>query len=135
MDIGREPLARMPFDRAPQGTPMPLVVPSDFVGKNTVTADTDASFVKPQSNTVGFTGSSGAVKSPIWGGEWSLSENVSRLTFSFTVLKELWRGDVYVEAGTALVLSTRVYTQTELDRLNQEYYKAHKELWLWFTGV
>lgn len=126
MDIGREPLARMPFDWARQGSRMPLVVPSDFVGDP---ATEPSRFVAPQSETVGFTGADGAKESPIRGGAWELSEDSTSLTFSYIIANELRRGDVYVEAGTELFLSARIYTQTEIDRLNQEYYSARDELW------
>jgi len=129
MDIGREPLARMPFDWARQGARMPLVIPSDFVSSSTTKTSTTAGFVKPQSETVGFTNSDGAKESLTKGGEWRVSEDCTSLTFSYTIVDELRRRDVYVEAGTELVLSTRIYTQTELDRLNQEFYKAREDLW------
>ena len=128
MDIGREPLARMPFNWARQGARMPLVIPSDFLF-NTTRKKMTAGFVKPQSETAGFTDSDGAKESPTEGGEWRVSEDCTSLTFSYTIVNELRRRDVFIEAGTELVLSTRIYTQTELDRLNQEYYKARENLW------
>mmetsp|Transcript_48651 Transcript_48651/g.90283 ORF Transcript_48651/g.90283 Transcript_48651/m.90283 type:complete len:299 (-) Transcript_48651:57-953(-) len=120
MDIGREPLARMPFDWARSGCRMPLVVPSDFESNN---------LVIPQRSTLSFTGPDGANVKPIDGGSWKLSDDSKQITFRFTVPETLTRRDVYIDAGTELVLSGRVYTQDELDRLNDEYYQARKELW------
>ena len=120
MDIGREPLARMPFGWARQGVRMPLVVPTDFVSGNSV---------RPRSETVSFTGPEGAQESPILGNQWMLSEDGAFFSCSYTITKELRKRDVVIEAGTELFLSTKIYTQTELDRLNQEFYKAREAMW------
>lgn len=124
LDIGREPLARMPFDWARSGCRMPLVIPSDFASN-----DRQSNLLFPQSETVSFTGPDGAVVKPIQGGEWTLSADSKELSFSFAVPEELRRRDVYIDAGTELVCSGRVYTQAELDQLNQQYYEAREELW------
>jgi len=132
MDIGREPLARMPFGWARQGARMPLAVSTDFCAGGDRTngnGHRNSARVVPHADTVGFTGPEGAVESPIVGGDWKLSEDSTVLTFSYTVAQELRRRDVTIEAGTELVLSTKIYTQTELDRLNKEFYDAREELW------
>ena len=55
LDIGREPLARMPdFDWGRSGCRMPLVIPTDFSADNVLS---------PKSETVMFTGPNGAVVS------------------------------------------------------------------------
>jgi len=124
LDIGREPLARMPFDWARSGCRMPIVIPTDFsIGTN------NDNVLKPHSGTVSFTGPDGAVIRPITGEEWQLSKDEKTLTFSYTLPQELKRRDVYIDAGTELVMSGRVYTQTEYDRVNAEYYLAREQLW------
>ena len=54
LDIGREPLANMPFEWARSGCRMPLVIPTDFSADNVLS---------PKSETVMFTGPNGAVVS------------------------------------------------------------------------
>mmetsp|Transcript_19556 Transcript_19556/g.45580 ORF Transcript_19556/g.45580 Transcript_19556/m.45580 type:complete len:321 (+) Transcript_19556:972-1934(+) len=130
LDIGREPLARMPFDWARQGVRMPLVVPTDF-GCEGVPGGAAAwrRFVAPRSDTVGFTGPEGAQESPIAGNGWSVSEDGTVFEASYTLAEELRKRDVVLAAGTELVLTTRMYTQTEIDRLNTEYYAAREAMW------
>lgn len=125
LDIGREPLARMPFDWARSGCRMPLVIRTDF----SINPDTNSKCVEPHSDTVSFTGPGGAVVRPIAGEEWELSNDDQTLSFSYTLSEELKRRDVYIDAGTELVMTGRVYTQTELDRINADYYEAREELW------
>jgi len=121
LDIGREPLARMPdFDWARSGCKMPLVIPTDFSADNVLS---------PKSETVMFTGPNGAVVSPVVGEGWHLSKDEKTISLSYTLPEKMERRDVYIEAGTELVLSGRVYTQEEMDRLNKEYYEAREELW------
>ena len=121
MDIGREPLARMPFDWARSGCRMPLVVPCDFEAENNT--------LLPQKDTLSFTGPDGANVRPIEGGKWKLSDDSKQISFSLTVPEKLTRRDVYIDAGTELSLTGRVYTQSELDRLNANNYEAREELW------
>ena len=123
IDIGREPLANMPFNWARQGVRMPLVVPTDFCCD---TSSTKRS-VAPRAETVGFTGPEGARESPIVGNSWSVADGV--FAASYTIVDELRKRDVFIEAGTELHLTTRCFTQTELDRLNEEYYRAREAMW------
>ena len=120
MDIGREPLARMPFDWARSGCRMPLVVPCDFE---------DNKLVIPQKDTLSFTGPEGANVKPIEGGKWKLSDDSKQISFTLNVPEKLTRRDVYIDAGTELSLTGRVYTQAEMDQLNADYYEAREELW------
>jgi len=129
MDIGREPLARMPFDWARSGCRMPLVILSDFAQSSSGSGDKTSNLPLPHSKTVSVTGPDGAMVKPIEGEEWELSKDSKELTFSYTVPEELTRRDVTISAGTELVCSGRVYTQAELDHLNQDYYQAREELW------
>jgi len=124
LDIGREPLSRMPFDWARSGCRMPLVVPCDFVR-----TDDNSNLVLPQLRTVSFTGVEGAVVKPVEGGEWRLSSNCKELSFSLVMPETLSRRDVSIEGGTVLELSGRVYSQGELERLNEEYYKSREAVW------
>lgn len=121
LDIGREPLARMPFEWARSGCRMPLVIPTDF------TSESHA--LVPHSDTVSFTGPEGAVVRPVTGERWELSKDEQTISFSYTLPEEMNRRDVKIEEGTELCLTGRVYTKTEFDRLNQEYYQAREELW------
>ena len=122
MDIGREPLANMPFNWARQGVRMPLVVPTDFWRDKTV---------KPRSETVSFTGPGGAQESAIHGMEWSVESKGRESVFqaSYTIASELVKRDVTIEAGTELVLTTKLFSQKELDRLNEEYFKNRDAMW------
>lgn len=121
LDIGREPLARMPFDWSRSGCRMPLVIPTDFMPASNE--------LVPHSDTVSFTGPEGAVVRPISGEKWELSKDEKTITLSYTLSEEMNRRDVYLEAGTQLFLTGRVYTKREFDSLNQEYYQAREELW------
>ena len=120
LDIGREPLARMPFDWARSGCRMPLVIPTDFTSSNVLL---------PHSDTVMCTGEQGAVVRPITGEKWELSNDEKTITLSYTLQEKMMRRDVYIDAGTELILTGRVYTQKEMDQLNNEYYEAREELW------
>jgi len=51
VDIGREPLARMPFDWARQGSRMPLVIPSNFILSSSQSSSTSASTSRTISRT------------------------------------------------------------------------------------
>lgn len=124
LDIGREALSNMPFDWARSGCRMPLVVPCDFEqqgGKD--------NNLYPRSDTVSFTGPDGAVVRPIQGGEWSMNKDQQELSFSLTFPESMARRDVYIEAGTTMELTGRVYSQAELDQLNEEFYKAREATW------
>lgn len=121
LDIGREPLARMPFDWARSGCRMPLVIPTDFVSESNA--------LVPHSDTVSFTGPDGAVVRSISGEKWELSKDEKAISLSYYLPEEMNRRDVYLEAGTELFLSGRVYTKREYDSLNQEYYQAREEVW------
>ena len=124
LNIGREPLSRMPFDWARSGCRMPLIIPCDF-GRT----ENNSNPLLPQSKTVSFTGPEGAVVKPIQGGEWKLTKDFKELTFSFLMPETLIRRDVTIDAGTTLELSGRVYSQAELDELNDEYYQAREAVW------
>lgn len=121
LDIGREPLARMPFDWARSGCRMPLVIPTDFSSASNA--------LVPHSDSVSFTGPDGAVVRPITGESWELSKDEQTITLYYTLPEEMNRRDVYLNSMTELVLTGRVYTKREFDRLNQEYYQAREELW------
>ena len=121
LDIGREPLARMPFDWARSGCRMPLVIPTDFLSASNALA--------PHSDSVSFTGPEGAVVRPIVGERWELSKDERTITLSYTLPEAMERRDVYLDEGTELVLAGRIYTQREMDDLNREYYQAREELW------
>lgn len=120
LDIGRQPLANMPSDWARSGCRMPLVIPTDFTADNKIL---------PHSETVMFTGPEGAVVRPIIGEGWDLSNDAKTISLSYTLPKELRRRDVYLDAGTTLTLSGRIYTKKEYDQLNQEWFDAREELW------
>ncbi|CAJ1924817.1 unnamed protein product [Cylindrotheca closterium] len=120
LDIGREPLANMPFDWARSGCRMPLVIPCDFQSDNKLI---------PRAETVSFTGPNGAVVSPVRGGEWEVSNNDKEIKCELTFPKKMERRDVWIDAGTTLTLFGTVYTAEELERLNQEFYAAREEAW------
>merc|ERR1712071_621587 len=63
------------------------------------------------------------------GGGWELSKDNQELAFSFTFPETLARRDVSIDAGTTLELVGRVYSQADLDRLNEEYYQAREATW------
>lgn len=121
LDIGREPLARMPFDWARSGCRMPLVIPTDLT-------DSDNALV-PHSDVVSFTGPEGAVVRPVVGDKWELSKDEQTIMLSYTLPEAMSRRDVYLEEGTQLHLTGRVYTKREMDQINEEYYQAREEVW------
>jgi hypothetical protein len=92
---------------------------------------------EPISETVSFTGPGGAVVRPVQGGSWTLSSSSGNeplgkskeLTFDLTFPEPLTRRDVTIDAGSTLQCVTAVYTQTDLDYLNQEFYAARDEAW------
>lgn len=51
------------------------------------------------------------------------------LTFDLTFPEQLTRRDVTIEAGSTLQCVTAAYTQSDLDFLNSEFYKARQEAW------
>jgi hypothetical protein len=119
LDIGREPLASMPFDWARSGCRMPIVVPCDFRSDQ---------LVQPRSDTVSFTGPDGAVVRPVESGTWELA-NDKELSLTLTFPEAMARRDVRIDAGTTMTLQGVVYTKDEMDRLNDEFYKARDEAW------
>ncbi|KAL3933658.1 MAG: hypothetical protein SGBAC_010296 [Bacillariaceae sp.] len=119
LDIGREPLANMPFNWARSGCRMPMVIPCDF--------QSDQKLI-PRSDTVSFTGPNGAVVSPVLGGEWKIS-NDKEFKCDLTFPKYMERRDVWIDADTTVTLLATVYTKEELDRLDQEFYEAREEAW------
>ena len=130
LDIGREPLARMPFDWARSGCRMPLAIPCDFSQKVSSTGgDNNEFLVLPKSDTVTFTGPDGAVVKPVVGGTWQTSEDQKQISLSFTFPETLQRRDVTIDAGTKVELTGRMYTQEELNQLNQAYYEARESTW------
>ncbi len=132
LDIGREPLSRMPFDWARSGCRMPLVVPCDISRSCQSDDDDDEEekmLVLPMSDTVSFTSSSGAVVRPVLGGEWKVSDDQRQVSFSLTFPETMQRRDVTIAGGTTLDLIGRMYTQAELDQLNDAYYQAREHTW------
>jgi hypothetical protein len=126
LDIGREPLSRMPFDWARSGCRMPLAIPCDFSSNYDIS---DERLVLPQSETVSFTGPGGAVVKPVVGGTWQVSNDQKQVSFSLSFPESLQRRDVIIDGGTTLELVGRLYTQTELDELNEAYYQARENMW------
>ena len=120
LDIGREPLANMPFNWARSGCRMPLVIACDV--------RSDKKLI-PKADTVSFTGPNGAVVSPVQGGEWKISNDNTEIQCELTFPKYMERRDVWIDAGTTMTLLGRVYTKEELDRLDQEFYEARDEAW------
>jgi len=120
LDIGREPLASMPFNWARSGCRLPLKIPLNFQSDNVVV---------PKTETVSFTGPGGAVVRPIQGGSWKLSNDQKQLSLSLTFPEAMERRDVWIDAETSVTLEGRVFTQKELDQLNQEFYEARDEAW------
>jgi len=146
LDLGREPLSRMPFDWARSGARLPLVVPCDFVQESittttndnsdqtsatttTTTTTTKSNWVAPRSDTISFTGPDGAVVRPVEGGEWTINNAASELQLSLRFPQSLAKHDVSIAGGSELVLTARTYTQAELDQLNQAYYQAREATW------
>mmetsp|Transcript_62542 Transcript_62542/g.152265 ORF Transcript_62542/g.152265 Transcript_62542/m.152265 type:complete len:365 (+) Transcript_62542:191-1285(+) len=140
LDIGREPLANMPFEWARSGCRMPLVVPCDFTtntSSNNKDGEEKASLVVPHKDTVSFTDAGGAVVKPVEGGPWEFiydggnksNKQPTGLTFSLSFPETLQRRDVTIEKGSTLELTARVYTKAEFDALNDAYYQAREDAW------
>jgi hypothetical protein len=137
LDIGREPLSAMPFGWARSGCRLPIVV----------RCDVSSTTIQPQSDTISFTGVDGAVVRPVLGGTLQLLDHHhhsstgkdnqtnnnnqrKRLAFALTFPEAMARRDVTIDAGTTLYCTGTYYTQSELDLLNQAYYKARNDVWV-----
>jgi hypothetical protein len=132
LDIGREPLAAMPLYWARSGCRMPLAIPCDFAATGNGHGNQNNNnqyLVLPRSDTVSFTGPDGAVVKPVVGGTWELSDDKKYISFTLSFPETLQRRDVTIDAGTTLQLTSRLYTQRELDQLNEAYYKARENTW------
>lgn len=136
LDIGREPLAAMPFNWARSGCRMPLKIPCQFSMMSEASSSSSLLLraLEPISDTVSFTGPNGAVVRPVQGGSWTLSSaellgKPKELIFDLTFPEQLTRRDVTIDAGTTLQCIASVYLQSDLDYLNQEFYKARDETW------
>ena len=119
---------------------MSLVIPTDFKATGDDNAkkrrgggNNNSSNLVPRSDTTCFTGPDGAVVRPIVGERWELSGDRRTITLSYSVSERMERRDVYIDAGTELVLTGRVYMQEEMDRINAEYYYEAREA-LWKAG-
>lgn len=69
---------------------------------------------------------------PVQGGTWTWNPNNNdneNLSLTLTFPQSVARRDVMIDAGTTIQLSTKVYTQTQLDQLNKEFYTAREETW------
>ncbi|KAL3937237.1 MAG: hypothetical protein SGARI_002204, partial [Bacillariaceae sp.] len=81
------------------------------------------------SDTVSFTGPDGAVVKPVVGGKWDVSDDQKQVSFSLSFPETMQRRDVTIEGGSTLELVGRMYTQEELDQLNNAYYEARENTW------
>ena len=140
LDLGREPLATgLPFDWGRSGCRLPMKIPCHFtMRRQSSTDNTDSSsgtttttnlVVTPISDTVSFTGPEGAVVRPVEGGEWSFVEQKQQLTFALVFPESMARRDVSLAPGTMLQCTGTAYTQSELDRRNDEFYRARDAVW------
>jgi len=133
LDIGREPLSTMPFDWARSGGRMPIVIPCNFEQRRKDEGEKDPStkfrLVLPRSDTVSFTGPDGAVVRPIAGGDWKLGRDEKELRFTLNFPEALERRDVRIGAGTTIECTGRVFTKTELDTLNEDFYESRRKAW------
>lgn len=143
LDIGREPALAaqgMPFDWGRSGCRMPLKIPCQFSKLQSSEegggGDTTNLCVTPISDTVNFTGPEGAVVRPVQGGDYSLvygknsgHRQPHELTFDLTFPETLTRRDVTIAAGTTLQCTGTLYTQSQLHRLDQEFYQARDAVW------
>merc|ERR1712224_54310 len=120
LDIGREPLASMPFKWARSGCRMPLVIPCHLRSDRKVI---------PRSESVSFTGPNGAVTSPIQGGEWEIKNGDTELNLELAFPEYVERRDVWIDAGTVLSLCARTYKKDEIDELDRNFYEAREEAW------
>ena len=131
LDIGREPLAAaLPFDWGRSGCRMPLKIPVQFSKIQSTTTTTFG--VTPLADTVSFTGPEGAVVRPVEGGDYRLElldSSSSPLQLELTFPETLTRRDVSIPAGTTLQCIGTIYTQSELQRLDQEFYQARDAVW------
>ena len=99
---------------------MPIVVPCDFLPNQKV---------QPRSDVVSFTGPDGAVVAPIQGGNWETDKEKGALSMTLTFPESMARRDVTIEAGTTMTLKGKVFAKSEIDNLNQEFYKARDKVW------
>jgi hypothetical protein len=102
---------------------MPVKIPCEFVSEN------GKQHVVPQSDVVSMTGPTGAVTRPIQGGTFTTTQNNQQIQFSLTFPERLARNDVSIEAGTIIQCTGRLYTQSEIDHLQQAFYDARDKAW------
>ena len=118
LNIGREPWTQMPSSWASSGCRLPIVVKCDF---------TPDKKVIPQDSVVKFTGPDGQVVHPIGTGTWELTD-AKNLQFSLEFPTTLTRRDVVLEPCT-MTCSGLLYSKSELDDLNEAFYRARDETW------
>jgi hypothetical protein len=107
---------------------MPLVIPCDFSRTKSFSGENEF-LVLPKSDTVSFTGPDGAVTKPVVGGKWDFSVDKKQVSLSLSFPETLQRRDVTVVGGSTLELTGRMYTQEELNQLNEAYYEARENTW------
>lgn len=144
LDIGREPLSAMPIGWARSGCRLPIVI----------RCDVSSTSIQPRMDTISFTSVDGAVVRPVLGGTVQLVDHHhhrstghddvtnnndknqrnrrdnQRLAFDLTFPEVMARRDVMIDADTTLYCTGTYYTQSELDLLNQAYYKARNDVWV-----
>jgi hypothetical protein len=125
LNIGRESGTAMPSSWASSGARLPIVIPCDFIAAN---GEQGTNKVTPKSNAIRFTGKEGESIKPITAGSWALSNN-RELTFTVSFPEDIVRNDVTIEAGTTLTMEGLVYTKTDLEELNRQFYAARDQAW------
>mmetsp|Transcript_17997 Transcript_17997/g.27272 ORF Transcript_17997/g.27272 Transcript_17997/m.27272 type:complete len:291 (-) Transcript_17997:73-945(-) len=118
LNFGRESSTPFWNSWASSGSRLPIVVPCDFCSSNAVL---------PQSNTIFFTDINGAVSREIEGGDWSVDKNALR--FSLTLPQQIQKGDIILPENTKLTMQGIIYSEDELQELNQAFTDARSEEW------
>lgn len=120
LNFGRESSTPFWNSWANSGARLPIIVPCDFCSSN---------LVVPQSDTISYTDLDGAVPKAISGGEWSLDKKKHTLKFSLTLPDQIEKGDIFLSANTKLSIEGIIYSEDELQHLNQAFVDARSEEW------
>jgi hypothetical protein len=107
-------------------TSWPIVVPCDF----TTEQDGRNRRLAPQQDVVRYTvQKTGQVVKPIQAGSWSLDDAVRQLSFTLSFPEAMSRNDLRLPADTTLTCVGPVYTTSDIQQLNANFYQARDAAW------
>eukprot|EP00547_Thalassionema_nitzschioides_P001207 CAMPEP_0194213312 /NCGR_PEP_ID=MMETSP0156-20130528/13768_1 /TAXON_ID=33649 /ORGANISM="Thalassionema nitzschioides, Strain L26-B" /LENGTH=288 /DNA_ID=CAMNT_0038941305 /DNA_START=12 /DNA_END=874 /DNA_ORIENTATION=- len=120
LNFGRESLTPFWNSWGKSGARLPIVVPCDFCSTN---------LILPQCDTVSYTDLDGAETKAISGGDWSVDKEKHILKFSLTLPEQIEKRDIVLQANSQLTMEGIIYSEVELQELNQAFIDARAEEW------